>query len=275
MATATATDVRAWQGMTVIDQSGSRIGKIEDVYFDEQTDQPEWALVNTGMFGRKHNFVPIVQAERVSDDMVRVHFSEDQIKGAPSIDAEGELSQDEERRLYDHYGLDWQQSESETTYPTMGGQAGQQQAQQQQRGHEGRDAMTRSEEEVRVGTVRRPHELVRLRKYIVTENVTQTVPVTHEEVRVEREPITEANVGKAMQGPEMTESEHEVTLMHEEPVVEKRVVPKERVSLEKDVVTGQEQVTEEVRKEQVEVERGRASGGTTGEHAEDPERRQR
>jgi uncharacterized protein (TIGR02271 family) len=121
--------------------------------------------------------------------------------------------------------------------------------------------MTRSEEELRVGTVRRPSELVRLRKYIVTENVQTTVPVSREEVRIEREPITEANIDQAMDGPELSTEEHELTLNEERVVVEKQVVPKERVRLDKDLVTEQQTVNEEVRKEQIDVERdGRTAG---------------
>jgi uncharacterized protein (TIGR02271 family) len=94
----------------------------------------------------------------------------------------------------------------------------------------------------------------RLRKYVVTENVTKTVPVKKEKVRVEREPITEQNRGKAMAGPDISEEEHEVTLTEEEPVVEKRAVPKERVRLEKDVEQQEQQVTEQVRKERIKTD---------------------
>ena len=94
--------------------------------------------------------------------------------------------------------------------------------------------MTRSEEELRRRHERRETGRARLRKYVVTENVEQTVPVQREEVRVEREPITDANRDAALDGPEITEEEHEVTLHTEEPVVEKRTVPKERVRLDKD-----------------------------------------
>ena len=94
----------------------------------------------------------------------------------------------------------------------------------------------------------------RLRKYVVTENVTETVPVTHEEVRVEREPITDANVGNALDGPAISEEEHEVTLHAERAVVEKEAVPVERVRLDKTTVTEQQQVTEGLRKEEIEVE---------------------
>jgi uncharacterized protein (TIGR02271 family) len=113
--------------------------------------------------------------------------------------------------------------------------------------------MTRSEEEVRIGTTRRESGRVRLRKYIVSENVQQTVPVQREQVRVEREPITEANRGAAYDGPALSEEEHEVTLSAEQVVVDKDVVPKERVRLDKDVVTEQQTVTETARKEQIEL----------------------
>ena len=86
--------------------------------------------------------------------------------------------------------------------------------------------MTRSEEELRVGTAERETGRVRLRKYIVTDEVQQTVPVKREEVRLEREPITDANRDEAMSGGDLTEEEHEVTLHTEEPVVEKRTVPR-------------------------------------------------
>jgi uncharacterized protein (TIGR02271 family) len=114
--------------------------------------------------------------------------------------------------------------------------------------------MTRSEEELQVGTTERETGRARLRKYVVTEQVQKTVPVQREEVRIEREPITDANVGDATAGPEISEEEHEVTLHEEEVVVEKRAVPKERVRLDKETVTEDKTVSEEVRKEQVEVD---------------------
>jgi uncharacterized protein (TIGR02271 family) len=114
--------------------------------------------------------------------------------------------------------------------------------------------MTRSEEELRAGSERRETGRARLRKHVTTERETRSVPVKRETARVEREPITDANVERAMRGPEISEAEHEVTLEAEEPVVEKRVEPKERVRLEKDVQTDEETVSDEVRKERVERE---------------------
>ena len=118
--------------------------------------------------------------------------------------------------------------------------------------------MTRSEEELRVGKASRESGRARLRKYVVTEQVQKTVPVQREEVRVEREPITDANAGEARSGPDISEEEHEVTLHEEEVVTEKRAVPKERVRLDKETVTEDQTVSEEVRKEQIE-----ADGDTT------------
>ena len=114
--------------------------------------------------------------------------------------------------------------------------------------------MTRSEEELRVGTTERESGRVRLRKYVVEDEVTQTVPVRREEVRVEREPITDANRGDAVDGPAISEDEHEVVLHSEEVVVDKQTVPKERIRLEKDVSTEEETVSGTVRKEQVDVD---------------------
>jgi uncharacterized protein (TIGR02271 family) len=129
------------------------------------------------------------------------------------------------------------------------------------------NAMTRSEEHLQVGTQRVEAGRARLRKYVVTENVTQTVPVSHEEVRVEREPITDANMPNAMDGPAISEEEHEVVLHAERPVVSKEATPVERVRLDTQTVTEQQQVSEQVRKEQIEVDGGQtgvAGTGTTG-----------
>ena len=116
------------------------------------------------------------------------------------------------------------------------------------------DAMTRSEERLSVGPQAQETGRARLRKYVVTEQQSVSVPVTREEVRVEREPITEANRGEALSGPDISEEEHEVILHEERPVVETEAVPVERVRLSKDQVTDQETVTGEVRKEQIDTD---------------------
>jgi len=152
----------------------------------------------------------------------------------------------EEAELYRHYGFEYAGGDSaadETGGPDR-----------DVSGRNTDDAMTRSEEELRVGTAERESGRVRLRKYVVEDEVTQTVPVRREEVRVEREPITDANRDDATSGPEISSEEHEVVLREEEVVAEKRAVPKERVRLDKDVETEEREVSETVRKEQIEVD---------------------
>jgi stress response protein YsnF len=78
--------------------------------------------------------------------------------------------------------------------------------------------------------------------------------VSHEEVRIEREPITDANRGAAESGPAISEEEHEVVLHGEVPVVDKDVEAVERIRLNKETVTDQETVTDEVRKERVDLD---------------------
>ena len=244
------TEAYDFRGRTVVDSQGEKIGKIDELYFDDQGGQPEWALVNTGLFGTKKTFVPIKGASPTGEDL-QVSVTKDQVKDAPRIDADQELSEQEEQRLFEHYGVALSTEGSTTAQgpPQGGGQAG------RDAGRRGGDeAMTRSEEELRVGTEKREAGRVRLRKYVVTEQVQKTVPVRREEVRVEREPITDANREQALSGAEITEDEHEVVFHEEEPVVEKRAVPKERVRLEKDTVTDEREISEEVRKEQIEGE---------------------
>jgi uncharacterized protein (TIGR02271 family) len=245
--------VRTWEGRTMLDRDGSRIGSIDAIYLDDQTGQPEWALVNTGLFGTKSTFVPLAQATQAGEE-VRVPYDKQLVKDAPRVDPDGHLSEAEERQLWRHYGLDYDRTTRRraTGRDTVG---------QDTSGPRTDDAMTRSEEELRVGTAERERGRVRLRKYVTTEQVQQTVPVQRERARVEREPITDANLDAATSGPAISEEEHEVTLREEEPVVEKRAVPKERVRLDKDTVTDEERVAGEVRKEQVEVQDEDRTGG--------------
>ena len=236
------TDAYAFEGRTMLDRDGDKIGKIEDVYEDRQSGRPEWALVSTGLFGTKKTFVPLRGAQPTGED-VRVPLEKAHVKDAPGIDADGELSESEERKLFTHYDLGY-----ETDVDASAGNG------HDVSGPTTDDAMTRSEEELRVGTERREAGRVRLRKYVVTETEQRTVPVRREEVRVEREPITEGNVARALDGPEISEDEHEVVLHEERPVVEKEVVAKERVRLSAEERSDEETVSEQLRKERIETD---------------------
>ena len=238
----------AESGGDVRTTSGDKIGSIGQIYVDESTGEPSWVTVRTGLFGMSESFVPLEGATDNGKDIM-VNYDKDTVKDAPRIDADRQLSPDEEETLYAHYGMT-----SGSGYRDRDKDRGRD---GDKKGHTSGtktdEAMTVSEERLRVGTEKRESGRAQLRKYVVTENVTQTVPVSHEEVRVEREPITDANVGAAKSGPDISEEEHEVVLREERPVVEKDVVPTERVRLNKKTSTHDETVSGEVRKEQVDT----------------------
>ena len=251
------------RGGNVLADDGSKIGSVGQVYLDDRTGEPEWVTVKTGLFGNAESFVPLRSAV-VADGEARVPFSKDTVKDAPRIeDTDGHLSEEAEAELFRYY--DYQGTSADRTDGEVGQSApvsGDPSAQHGEgpgydtSGPETDQAMTRSEERVDVGTERVSAGKARLRKYVVTENVTTTVPVSREEVRVEREPITEGNRDQALAGGEITSEEHEVELSQERVVVDKEVVPVERVRMDVDTVTEEQQVSEEVRKEQIEAEAG-------------------
>jgi len=247
-------DITRIVGTTAVSTDGSKLGTIGEVYLDDESGRPEWATVRTGLFGTKEAFVPLAQAE-LAGDTVRLPYDKDKVKNAPHLDTDGHLSPADESVLYRYYGL--------TGYATDGGDTDRDGVVDDAAGRTvGHDtsgpttdrAMTRSEERLRVGTQQVEAGRARLRKHVVTENVTQTVPVSREEIRVEREPITDANVGAALDGPAISEEEHEVTLHAERPVVQKEAVPVERVRLDKQVVAEEQTVSDTVRKEQIEFD---------------------
>ncbi|MEJ5946944.1 YsnF/AvaK domain-containing protein [Pseudokineococcus basanitobsidens] len=262
-------------GGTVTGEGGSKIGKVGQVFLDDQTGEPEWVTVKTGMLAGAETFVPLAQAS-VQGSEVQVPYGKDVIKDAPRISSDESLSQEQEAQLYRHYGLEYSEAPSDSGLPTgtadqagapapSGAPAGDSRRDRAgEPGVEGQDtsgpttddAMTRSEEQLHVGTQSREAGRARLRKFVTTERVTQDVPVSHEEVRVDREPITEANRGDALAGGDLTEEEHEVTLHEERPVMDKETVPVERVRMGTQRVSGTEQVSEDVRKEQVETDAG-------------------
>ena len=231
-------------GATVQDSSGDKIGTVEQIYLDDNSGQPSWATVRTGLFGTKESFLPLDQAN-YSDGSVTVPITKDQVKGAPQVDGEGHLEPQDEAELYRYYGLSSGTDDDTDASNTVGHDVS---------GPTTDEAMTRSEERLDVGTEQVQTGRARLRKYVTTHTESVEVPVSREEIRVEREPITDANRDEAMSGAELSEEEHEVTLMEERPVVAKETVPVERVRLDKDTVTDKAQVSEEVRAEQIDVD---------------------
>ncbi|OQQ13765.1 photosystem reaction center subunit H [Streptomyces sp. M41(2017)] len=271
----------------VYDADGSKVGDAKHVFFDDASGQPEWVTVKTGLFGTNESFVPMRGAHMVEDHL-EVTVSKDRIKDAPNVDVDsgGHLSEDEEHRLYEHYGIAWDEAWQQANDPDQAGWAspgedlpGNTEAEAAAVGgttagrtsgrtgdetmnrlgdeavtRSGDESMTRSEEEMHVGVERQEVGRARLRKYVVTEEQQQTIPVRREEVRVVREPVTSADLDDALTGPEITEAEHEVTLHAERPVVETRTEPVERVRLSTEEVTEEETVTGTVRKERIETD---------------------
>jgi uncharacterized protein (TIGR02271 family) len=290
--------ILGWRGRTVVDSDGDRIGKLDEIFVNQETEKPEFALVDVGLLGLRSRLVPLAGAASEGEE-IKVPYSKDQIKEAPDVDVDGGTDPDQEARLYRHYGLNYEearkgqpeageaadqaaertafdtgmregsgrsaepgsdavQAESESSEKTTGGKEDEAATERDQGEHSGAGGereMTRSEEELELSTQTRPRGRARLKKYVVTEEVQRTVPVRREEVRVEREPIDGSESQDASSDAGIGEGEQEVVLHEEQPVVEKRTVPKERVRLDTEVVTGQEDVSDQIRKERVEVER--------------------
>jgi uncharacterized protein (TIGR02271 family) len=262
-------DLANLSGTTVYSSDGQKIGSAGQAYLDDHSGEPEWVTVNTGLFGTKESFVPLRDAELTSDGLT-VAYSKDQVKDAPNVDPDnGHIDEQEEQRLFQHYQLTSVSSAPEHNRAGLTDDDVDSTHTRDEAGIVGHDtsgpttddAMTRSEEQLRVGTESREAGRARLRKYVVTEEQTVKVPVTREEVTIEREPITEANRDEALAGPAISEEEHEVVLHEERAVVDKEAVPVERVRLGKEQVTEQETVTEEVRQERIEAD----GPGLTGE----------
>ncbi|WP_433796237.1 DUF2382 domain-containing protein [Actinoplanes sp. CA-252034] len=233
-------------GYDVYDCTGDKVGSIGAVWTDG-AGEPAWASVRTGWFGLGESLVPLRDAD-LQGDRVVVPFEKAYIKDAPDVDADADepLTSDEVVRLYQYYAMSWDGS-------ARTGHTGRS-APRHSRGADADDAMTRSEERLAVGTEREPVGRARLRKYVVTEQQQVRIPVVREEARIEREPVTDANRARAVDGPDITESEHETTLYAERPVVDTEVVPVERVRLGTEKVTEQRNVQGRVRKEQIEAD---------------------
>jgi hypothetical protein len=180
-----------WIGRTAVDPDGEKVGKIHDVYADDTSGQPEWLALTTGFFGTRVSFVPLAGAS-MSGDEVCVGYAKDLIKDAPHVDAAGHLTSQEEQQLFAHYRMGGVANvERDTT----------DRSDREDRGTD--EAMTRSEEELAVGTLTTEAGRARLRKCVETEQVSDTVPVSHEEVRIVREPITDENRDHAVSGDDL------------------------------------------------------------------------
>jgi stress response protein YsnF len=273
-------EVSAAIGSTAYDATGQKIGTVEHFYVDDRTGAPTWVALTTGLFGTRQSVVPAVDA-RFSDGGLRLPVDVAAVKSAPHLTGD-HLTPDDEAELRRHYGAGEQVHEAapvapaatapaqptveipaETPLPPATGDDG---------------GMTRSEEQLVVGTDRVAATRARLVKYVVTEEVQITVPIRREEIRLEQVPIDAPDDGPGesllTEGLPAGGGRHatstglpdEIVLHTERPVVTVEVVPTERVRLRTQVVQGQETVTEQVQREQIVVDQDAAPSATTGRH---------
>lgn len=240
----------------VVDQNGEKIGHVGQIYLDDATNQPTFVTVKTGLFGTRETFVPLNNVD-TNADVLRVPFTKEFVKDAPNVDADGHITEAEQDEIYRYYQLNGTTGYAGTDRDAVAGTERRDVVDTDRRDL-GTDRsadngeMIRREEELHVGTQRVETGQVRLRKHVVTEQQTVTVPVQREEVQVVRETIADGTPSNARLGE--GDAEQVVTLSEERPVVEKTVVDKERVGLQTNTVTEQQQVTAEVGREEIVVE---------------------
>jgi uncharacterized protein (TIGR02271 family) len=294
--TSTYQDLSSLIGHNVFDAEGNKIGTAGRIYNSDTTGQPAWVTVKTGLFGTKESFVPLNGAE-ADDKGLRVTVHKDSIKDAPRIDQDGRLSEADTAELYRHYGLtpsgaalNSSQAEDHGVLPAPRTEVGRDAAESTGMNRETaarpaqaaagraaaaqfdhadaqRQSVLRSEERLSANTESVETGRARLRKYVVTSEQKITVPIRREEVHVTREPV---KPGEAGTDAKIGEEECEVILHEERPVVVKEIVAVERVSLDIQTIEENREVTDTVRREEVEIDDGtRRSRSTSAEQLRD------
>ncbi|MFL0536234.1 PRC and DUF2382 domain-containing protein [Micrococcus luteus] len=263
------------QNSTVFATDGDKIGSVGQVYLDDVTNEPTFVTVKTGLFGARETFVPLQQAQTTADG-ITVPFEKSFVKDAPNVDADGSLTPEEEQRIYEYYSMEYSAADydgdvrrddvrTDAGAAGVAGTAGvagvadrhdvtdpdrRDVADHDRRDVTDADSVVVKDEHLNVGTERRASGRVRLRKQAYTTTETVEVPVTREEVVVERESVDPNSAEARTAG---RDGDVEVTTYEETPVVNK-TVDAEKVSLGKRQVQDTETVTEEVRHEDVKVD---------------------
>jgi len=184
-------ELQSIAGHDVYGSDGERIGSVAQVYTDDQSGQPEWLTVHTGLFGMNESFVPLREAT-FADDRVEVPYDKSTVKDAPNVTADGHLEPDEERRLYEHYAVAWESDTTSTDYSGDSDRSFDLAAQQQAASrHDTDDAMAPSEERLHVGTATQEAGRARLRKYVEERPVVQKTAEPVERVRLGTETTTD------------------------------------------------------------------------------------
>jgi uncharacterized protein (TIGR02271 family) len=271
-----------YAGYEVYDQSGSKIGKVDDLFVDE-SDNPEYIGVKMGFLGTSSTLIPWEAVSSTDDEgrTISVATDKDRAKNGPAFDDDREITPEFEQQVYSYYGLTRSSgsegsgsygsyySEESTDAGTVGpgmsmGDTESGRFEEHGAGQEGVGGdddqsdlededelrVQRTEEELAAGTREREAGALNVRKRVRTDREQIEVPTRHEEVSVERVPVSEGTATEAQIG----EDEVSVPVTEEEVVVEKRPVVKEEVRIRKDVVEDTEVVEEDVRKEEVDVD---------------------
>ena len=280
---------------TAYDNNGDKVGDVNEVFVDDSSGQPTFVDVNHGLFGMGNSLVPL-RGHSLDGDNLTLAYAKERIKGAPDFDADKPLTPEQQTEIYQHYGvsesshLDGHTGTSHTDASADttaeqshldGGPVGAAGAgagaglagagaadvaasagtdtnsTEEPTASSNDNTLIRNEEHLNVGTERVETGEARLRKYVVTETETVEVPVSHEEVRVERTPISaeEAEAQAKSGWLDANRSEDASVTLHEErPVVNKETIPVEKVNLSTEEVSDTERVTEEVRKEQIDAD---------------------
>lgn len=246
------------QNGDVFSTDGEKIGSVGQVYLDDVTNEPTFVTVKTGLFGAKETFVPLQQAQTTTDG-ITVPFTKDFVKDAPNVDADGSLTPEEEQRIYEYYSLEYSGAETDRHAAAGTVTTGTDRVETERRDvvdtdrraavDNDDDSMVLRDEHLQVGTERKASGRVRLRKQSYTTTETVEVPVTREEVVVERESIDPNSAEARVDG----DNEVSVTTYEETPVVNK-TVEAEKVSLGKRQVQDTETVTEELTHEDVQID---------------------
>ena len=236
-------------GREVYGPDGDKIGKAGRVFVDDHTGRPKWVSVETGLFGTHDTYIP-VDGATFDGDRLTVPYAKGQVKGAPALGGGDHLSPDDEATLDRYY-----RGQDDDRVGARAGHADLHDGDRTDGDRSGDDdAMTISEEQLAVSTRSVATERVRLRKHVVTEEVTLTVTLRKERFTVEREPVAEGEVGDHVGSTDFAGFDQEIVLYEEVPVVEKVLRPVERIRLGTEVTTEQQTVSDEVRKERVELD---------------------
>jgi len=256
------------QGATAFDSTGDKVGKVDQIYLDDQTGEPTWLTLNTGLFGTSTSFAPLEGATFSGDDL-RLAYDKDRIKNAPRIEVDQHLEREQEDELYRYYGLSYGGQGYDTTTTTgyadtttTTGTTGYADTDVRTGTTDNEASVTLSEERLQVGTQQQEAGRARLRKYTTSETETVSVPVTKEKLVVERNPVAgETSAAPIAEGDQV----EEITLREERPVVAKETVAVEEVRVGKEAITEEQQVSGEIRREHVEIEGDATTDNRSGE----------